>query len=576
MTRLLRTQSEIRSPKSEIRSSNLGFRISCFLRIWFFGLQISLPFSLLLLPLVPARSYAQAPLPPLPMSAPAPLLYVRLMGPPSLQATIYQGPPPGRVFDIPFIMGLRPGYLYRLQLSGIPDRPALSLYPTLEVIGALQIPPKCRSCDHPATVEITERDIHCVLAGGVITKVVYLEDPCKAVPVATEAHQPLEFDVPPTKDPLAEASCHGRPVLILRLGQRQATPLELAHQTVPGTMLLPNDKFLPPAACKPMLPGSPFPLPDPHEECLRDGGDCGYPLGIGPGGRLGGLDPGDTAAEYTNCCGERRVVTSNCVCICVPRFIVVRGEIQPAGYETVVELAGHRAVEKQIQVEVRQPSQETHQNAQVESVRGQLRPSVNVGVEVLVPLVKVQPLNAIELEIGPFSLVNLEALHLLKAEQITRMLRQIEFAQELYQIYGIQKLEQVVGPQVVGQVQGLGIISSVQITRELSLCCCEAPCLPDKPLVLCKWVDCKEAHIGDVVTFYLKYSNHGGKPITEVAVSDSLTGRLEYVPDSARSNRDAVFTLQSNEVGSTILRWEVSGRLLPGQSGVVSFQARIR
>jgi len=78
------------------------------------------------------------------------------------------------------------------------------------------------------------------------------------------------------------------------------------------------------------------------------------------------------------------------------------------------------------------------------------------------------------------------------------------------------------------------------------------------------------------VTFYLKYTNHGGKPISDVALSDSLTGRLEYVPGSARSDRNAVFTIQENEAGSVILRWEVTGKLLPGQSGVVSFQAKVR
>ena len=40
---------------------------------------------------------------------------------------------------------------------------------------------------------------------------------------------------------------------------------------------------------------------------------------------------------------------------------------------------------------------------------------------------------------------------------------------------------------------------------------------------------------------------------------------------SAKSDRDAVFTMQENEAGSLILRWEITGRLLPGQSGVVRF-----
>ena len=61
-----------------------------------------------------------------------------------------------------------------------------------------------------------------------------------------------------------------------------------------------------------------------------------------------------------------------------------------------------------------------------------------------------------------------------------------------------------------------------------------------------------------------------------MVVSDSLTGRLEYVSGSAKSDRETIFTMQDNEAGSLVLRWEVAGRLLPRESGIVSFQARVR
>ena len=79
-----------------------------------------------------------------------------------------------------------------------------------------------------------------------------------------------------------------------------------------------------------------------------------------------------------------------------------------------------------------------------------------------------------------------------------------------------------------------------------------------------------------MVTFFLKFSNIGGKPITDVAVSDSLTGRLEYIPGSAKSDREAVFVTQDNDAGSLILRWEIRDALPPGQKGIVTFQARVR
>jgi uncharacterized repeat protein (TIGR01451 family) len=125
-------------------------------------------------------------------------------------------------------------------------------------------------------------------------------------------------------------------------------------------------------------------------------------------------------------------------------------------------------------------------------------------------------------------------------------------------------------------VNELKTITTLQEVRDFMACCNDKIEVPAKPLQLCKWAEQKEYHIGDIVTFHLKYSNLGGKPITDVAVSDSLTARLEYVPGSAKSDRDAVFTLQQNEAGSAIVRWEVRGVLQPGQSGMVTFQARIR
>jgi uncharacterized repeat protein (TIGR01451 family) len=99
---------------------------------------------------------------------------------------------------------------------------------------------------------------------------------------------------------------------------------------------------------------------------------------------------------------------------------------------------------------------------------------------------------------------------------------------------------------------------------------------PCCPITLFKWADPKEAQIGDVVTFFLRYHNHTNEPVDHLAVSDSLTPRLEYIPNSARSDREASMVVEANEAGSVILRWEISGKLLTGQSGVVAFQARIR
>jgi hypothetical protein len=66
-----------------------------------------------------------------------------------------------------------------------------------------------------------------------------------------------------------------------------------------------------------------------------------------------------------------------------------------------------------------------------------------------------------------------------------------------------------------------------------------------------------------------------GRPLTDVAIVDNLSPRLEFVEGSARSNKEAVFTVQENDAGSLILRWEV-GALAPGENALVRFQAKVR
>src|SRR5262249_19680389 len=137
--------------------------------------------------------------------------------------------------------------------------------------------------------------------------------------------------------------------------------------------------------------------------------------------------------------------------------------------------------------------------------------------------------------------------------------------------------EQVVRTEVVGRYQqGPEVLVGIAETRDFTVCCGEAPHVPEKPLVLYKLADKHAAQPGDIVTFTLRYANQGGQPITDIAVTDSLSPRLEYVPGSSQADRDAVFTTQENEAGSLILRWEISGQLQGGDSGVIRFKAKVR
>jgi uncharacterized repeat protein (TIGR01451 family) len=545
--------------------------------------RVSLPL-ILLLALLPQSSRGQpVPPPPLPVKGYAPLLYVRFVGPVGMHVTIYQGYAPGRDFVAPVTVGLRPGYLHRIRLSALPQRPGVALSPTIEVRGTLCLPPCLRAADYPTPIVITEDDVNRVLAGSFLTKVVYLENPDLAVAAATRPDQPLEQNLPPSYDLLQEARGRGRPMVLFRMGQRDVSIEELAHQSVPGTVLFPGDLVLAPPGCPPQLPFACFPVYDPligpkpaEEECLHDGGDSGTPAGLDDAGRLRGLDPSDTLAEYSDSRGGRHLACSNRVCLCVPRFAVLRTELPPAAYDTAVAPVGAQAVHERVQLQVRVPSLETHQNKMVGALVGREKPTAALASQAPALLLRVEVLEVSVLDIGPAEALGTAAVVRLTEVERVRLAKQLELAQVLSMQQRPEDVAQAVGPAVVGRVEGLDVISSVAETRDLTVCCHEAPHAPDRPLCLYKWASAQSAQVGDTVTFFLKYSNLGGQPISDIAVSDSLTGRLEYVAGSAKTDRPAVFTTQANEAGSVILRWEVSGRLLPGQSGVVSFQAKVR
>jgi len=469
-----------------------------------------------------AQRMSQAPhLPPHALHGPSPLFYIRIIGPAGLHATVYQGTPEGNEFPTPVTVGLRPGYIYRIKLTGLPGHPTEALYPTLEVRGSLIMPPGLKAADFPAPIVFSKEDIDKVLASGYLTKVLVLEHPDQAMPSASQRDQPIEIESASPEEATAEARVRGRPMLILRWGERGQSAEELAQQSIPGTILLPNQETLPPPARPPYLPCAGMQFYDPiigpkppEEECLHDGGDIPPRAGINALGQLGGLNPTDTVAVYADSRGKKHIAVSNRVCICVPRFLVLRNINFPAGYGATVAVEHTDVTVAEMEVRHRERAGVAQQNEQLRAIASRARTS---GSEI---------------------------------------------------ILGLRDVAQFQGGAVAfGFVEGHAVIGSVTQPPEER---------PDLPLLLCKSADRMSAQVGDAITFKLIFSNVGGKPITGVVVSDSLTGRLEYIVGSAKSDRHTTFTIEPNEAGSVILRWAVTGALPPGQQGMITFQARVR
>jgi uncharacterized repeat protein (TIGR01451 family) len=524
-------------------------------------------------------AYAQ-----LPHRGASPLLFVRFTGAPTGRVTVYPGDQGGpREFEFPVTLGFRPGYIYRVRIDGLPEQ-RQPLFPTLEVRGSLYLTPHVNPRDYPAPLVLTDTDAAHIFEGVFLTKVLYLEHPDRAIPEGTRPGQLLERTLGPGEDLLEESRQYGRPMVVVRVGERPVDETELLCHAIPGTILLPGEKSLMPARVAPSVPFTCVPPYDPvlgpkppEEECLRDGGDSGPRAAISPDGRLVGLNPTDTVMEYTDPYGRKHVTPSNCVCLCVPRFAALRSELPLSGYETRLGLANAEEAARGIQVGTLLPSIEALKYEQLIALRLRARPSAAVSETGVGQFVRLEVLDAVHVYQGPALALGTNGIRQLTEVERLRLFRQMEFAKGFSQREAPTTVVQTKAPAVVGRVEGLGLYTATLETVDVTAVCKQEPeVLVCKPMHLFKWADRESAQVGDVVTFYLKYSNTSGKPVEDVAVSDSLTGRLEYVAGSAKTDRNAVFTMQQNEAGSMILRWEVSGKLLPGQSGLISFQARVR
>jgi uncharacterized repeat protein (TIGR01451 family) len=81
---------------------------------------------------------------------------------------------------------------------------------------------------------------------------------------------------------------------------------------------------------------------------------------------------------------------------------------------------------------------------------------------------------------------------------------------------------------------------------------------------------------GDEVEFTIRFDNLSSKPVGNVTLVDNLTGRLQYVPDSAECSLKANFVTQLNEAGSLMLRWEITDPVKPHKGGIIRFKCTVR
>ncbi len=116
-------------------------------------------------------------------------------------------------------VGLLIGAVYRLRVTNIPLQEGLEVYPTVEIINRLY-PPIGQELKFPIPIELTQEELEMAASGKFITRVIYLEDPDAAAPIARDDDEQAYFEVQAGDNPLDVADSLGRPMAILRMGAR--------------------------------------------------------------------------------------------------------------------------------------------------------------------------------------------------------------------------------------------------------------------------------------------------------------------------------------------------------------------
>src|SRR4051812_4580049 len=84
------------------------------------------------------------------------------------------------------LVGMQIGLVYRLKVTNIPNNQGVDIYPSIELVDRLYPPPGL-ALRFPIPVELTQDELELAASGAFVTRVIYVEDPQLALPVARHA-----------------------------------------------------------------------------------------------------------------------------------------------------------------------------------------------------------------------------------------------------------------------------------------------------------------------------------------------------------------------------------------------------
>ena len=315
-------------------------------------------------------------------------------------------------------------------------------------------------------------------------------------------------------------------------------------------------------ACEPSDFAFAVPRETDPQEYLFDGGDREPKVRVRRDNSYIGLDPEDTVIQYETMDGKVHVDSGCRVAIYAPRFASVRKRYNPVEQDLsmqVVNVAQPHG--PKMAQNILPPIEERSQTRYVADSQTRIVEAVRQGVKPLPTEALVTPIIIIE-EQDTLALMDLLSTGEKRYRDKADLLDAILAAREWSTPESIGIIADGTEPMSVIGNQGTSGVTHYE--------------RKGARIRLCKVASEQMAHPGDTIQFVIRFDNVGEQPLSNLVVTDSLTGRLEYVPDTQKSTRDAQFVLTPNGAGSETLRWELRRNLEPGEGGLISFECKVR
>jgi len=303
--------------------------------------------------------------------------------------------------------------------------------------------------------------------------------------------------------------------------------------------------------------------PWPADEYLRDGGVAGPGVDVQSDWSVVGLNAEDAVAHFDTVAGQTVVVPTNPVYLYSPRFAAVRQVVNivqtdqwnaTAGVYKPVGATGH------VDVEVAANSRQD-----VQALR-------EVGTKGMETLQVKQFGAAVSARLGPRTFVNgyqpFENFTIIRTGEYNggEMLMLARSSQNAVAWSKDEAVNVILNGQAANATVGIERAEEVHTVKGN----------PQPRLRVVKVASSQMVKPGELVAFTIRFDNVGNQTIGNVTILDNLSARLEYVADTAQCSLPAEFSTQTNDVGSQVLRWEITPPVEPGRGGVVRFTARVR